>query len=140
MTPRPFTLPSLEAKFASYPDDADKALRMIREWIFDLAATDPAIGPITEALKWGEPAWLTPSGSGTTIRADWKAKSSATIAIYFNCNTDLIDRVRSHFDGILECEGNRAIILPLDQPIPSDPIKTCLGWALSYHRDKKAAR
>ncbi len=137
MTSRPFSPPDLDAKFASYPDDAGKALRTIREWIFDLAATNPAIGPITEAFKWGEPAWLTPSGSGTTIRADWKSKTPGQIAIYVNCQTDLIDRIRSHFDGILQCDGNRAVILPLDRPLPEEPVKTVLVWALTYHLDRR---
>ncbi|MFC4235191.1 DUF1801 domain-containing protein [Thalassospira xianhensis] len=127
----------LAAKLATYPDTATAALLKVRGWIFELAATDPAIGKITETLKWDEPAWLPPSQSGTTIRADWKSKAPDQIVIYVNCQTDLIDRVRSHFEGILQCEGNRAIILPLDRPLPEGPVKTALGWALTYHRDKR---
>jgi len=123
----PGTIPKLAAdlstKFACYPDDARSALMTIRGWIFELAANIP-IGMITETLKWREPAWITPSGSGTTIR-------------YVNCQTDLIDRARSHFDGVLECQGNRAILLALDRPFPEEAIKTVLGWALTYHQDRR---
>lgn len=136
----PGTIPKLAAdlstKFACYPDDARSARMTIRGWIFELAANIP-IGMITETLKWGEPAWITPSGSGTTIRADWKPKAPDRIAIYVNCQTDLIDRVRSHFDGVLECQGNRAILLALDRPFPEEAIKTVLGWALTYHQDRR---
>ncbi len=135
--PPPGLAVELAAKFATYPRKASAALMEVRGWIFELAATDPAIGKITETLKWGEPAWLTPSRSGTTIRADWKSKTPGQIAIYVNCQTDLIDRVRSHFEGILQCEGNRAIILPLDRPLPEGLVKTVLGWALTYHHDKR---
>ncbi|WP_417814763.1 DUF1801 domain-containing protein [Thalassospira alkalitolerans] len=138
---QPPELPAeLAAKFAGYPSNAYAALMQIRGWIFDLAADHPAIGEITETLKWGEPSWLTKPKAGTTIRADWKPKAPDQVAIYFNCKTDLIDRARSHFGDILECDGNRAIIIALDRPLPKAPIQICLGWALSYHQDKKAPR
>ncbi|WP_339860129.1 DUF1801 domain-containing protein [Thalassospira alkalitolerans] len=138
--PAPSQPPELAAKFAGYPSNAYAALMQIRGWIFDLAADHPAIREITETLKWGEPSWLTKPKVGTTIRADWKPKAPDQVAIYFNCKTDLIDRARSHFGDILECDGNRAIIIALDRPLPKAPIQICLGWALSYHQDKKAPR
>ncbi|WP_417834380.1 DUF1801 domain-containing protein [Thalassospira xiamenensis] len=126
----PGTIPKLAAdlstKFACYPDDARSALMTIRGWIFELAANIP-IGMITETLKWGEPAWVTPSGSGTTIRADWKPKAPDRIAIYVNCQTDLIDRVRSHFDGVLECQGNGRSCLRWIARFPKKQLKPCLA-------------
>ncbi|BDW95272.1 hypothetical protein MACH10_09570 [Thalassospira tepidiphila] len=109
----------------------------IRGWIFELAGEIDGVGPITESLKWGEPAWRPKSGSGITIRADWKTKTPDQVMIFFDCKTDLIDRTRSLLSIDLATEGNRAIILPLDRPLPEPAIKTALGWALTYHRDRK---
>ncbi|WP_254869492.1 DUF1801 domain-containing protein [Thalassospira lucentensis] len=111
----------------------------IRGWIFDIAQSDQTIGPLTESLKWGEPAWRAKSGSGITIRADWKAKTPDQVMVFFDCKTDLIDRTRSLLSADLTCEGNRAIILPFDQPLTEQALKTALGWALTYHLDRKAA-
>lgn len=134
----------IAAKFATYPDKPRQMLRTIRHWIFDLARNDGTIGALDESLKWGEPAWRPKSGSGTTIRADWKEKTPGQVMIFFDCKTDLIDRTRSLLSADLEsvshltCDGNRAIILSIHDHLPEDAVKTALGWALTYHRDRKA--
>jgi hypothetical protein len=129
---------NVPAKIATYPAPARAMLDQIRNWIFDLAAGMEGVGAIDESLKWGEPAWRPKSGSGTTIRADWKPKTPDQVMIFFDCKTDLIDRTRSLLPDPLTCEGNRAIILPVDQPLCENAIKTALGWALRYHLDRKA--
>jgi len=132
-----FANPYVAAKFKACPAVARQALMSIRDWIFELAAEIDGVGQITESLKWGEPAWRPKSGSGITIRADWKSKTPDQVMIFFDCKTDLIDRTRSLLSADLATEGNRAIILPLDRPLPEPAIKTALGWALTYHRDRK---
>lgn len=132
-----FASPDVSAKFNTCPAHARRALMSIRDWILELAGEIDGVGPITESLKWGEPAWRPKSGSGITIRADWKTKTPDQIMIFFDCKTDLIDRTRSLLSADLTTEGNRAIILPLDRPLPEPAIKTALGWALTYHRDRK---
>ncbi len=127
------------AKFASYPEPAAQMLLTIRNWIFELASANANIGKLGESLKWGEPAWRPKSGVGTTIRADWKDKSPDCVKIFFDCKTDLIDLTRSLLSADLECKGNRAIVLPLDRPLPEQAVKTALGWALSYHSDRKGS-
>ena len=127
------------AKFANYPEPAAQMLLTIRSWIFELASANANIGKLGESLKWGEPAWRPKSGVGTTVRADWKDKSPDCVKIFFDCKTDLINRTRNLLSAELECEGNRAIILPLDRPLPEEAVKTALGWALSYHRDRKGS-
>ncbi|QPO12815.1 DUF1801 domain-containing protein [Thalassospira sp. A40-3] len=137
MGSRDFASPDVAAKFNACPAHARRALMSIRGWILELAGEIDGVGPITESLKWGEPAWRPKSGSGITIRADWKAKTPDQVMIFFDCKTDLIDRTRSLLSADLATEGNRAIILPLDRPLPEPAIKTALGWALTYHRDRK---
>ncbi|NIY76940.1 DUF1801 domain-containing protein [Thalassospira sp. HF15] len=134
-----FANPDVSAKFNACPAAARRALMSIRDWVFELADEIDGVGPVGESLKWGEPAWRPKSGSGITIRADWKPATPDQVMIFFDCKTDLIDCTRSLLSAELATEGNRAIILPLDRPLPEGAIKTALGWALTYHRDRKKA-
>ena len=139
MSSQDFTNPDIAAKFKACPADARRVLMSIRDWIFELASEIDGVGTVTESLKWGEPAWRPKSGSGITIRADWKPATPDQVMIFFDCKTDLIDRTQSLLSVDLKTEGNRAIILPLDQPLSENAIKTALGWALTYHRDRKTS-
>jgi hypothetical protein len=132
-----FASPEIAAKFDGYPPTAKRQLMQIRQWIYDLAQSADGVGRLTESLKWGEPAWRPKSGAGATIRADWKEKKPDCVMVFFDCKTDLIDRTRSLLSAELTCEGNRAIILPFNKPLPENALKTALGWALTYHRDRK---
>lgn len=110
----------------------------LRELVFDVAAKTPAVGELQETLKWGEPAYLTAkTKSGSTVRMDWKPKSPDSIAIYFNCNTTLVDDFRSIFASDFEFEGNRAIVLKLKGPLPKKELSICIAASLTYHLDKK---
>ncbi|KJE34400.1 hypothetical protein UF64_15085 [Thalassospira sp. HJ] len=134
-----FASAEVAAKFNACPAAARRALMSIRDWVFELAGEIDGVGQVTESLKWGEPAWRPKSGSGITIRADWKPKAPDQVMIFFDCKTDLIDRTRSLLSADLATEGNRAIILPLDRPLPEPAIKTALSWALTYHLDRKSS-
>jgi len=66
-------MPPLPAQLATtiapWPAGAQAHFHTIRTAILSAAADTPHVGPITETLKWGQPAWLTQaSKSGTTIR------------------------------------------------------------------------
>ena len=122
-------------KFASYPAGVRAQLLDMRALILETAAEDPAIGPLEETLKWGEPAYLTTqSGSGSTLRIDWKTKAPDRYAIYFNCKTTLIQAFRTIFPGEFRFEGNRAIVFMTDEAVPMAALKFCIGAALTYHR------
>ena len=110
----------------------------LRELIFDLAAQSPEIGSLQETLKWGEPAYLTEqTKSGSTVRMDWKPKSPEKIAIFFNCNTTLVDSFRRMFPNDFEYEDNRAILLQVDRPLPKKELSFCISASLTYHLHKK---
>ena len=66
----------------------------LRSLVFETAAEMPQVGALEETLKWGEPAYLTPSRSGTTIRMDWKPRAPEVCALYFNCQTTLVETLR----------------------------------------------
>jgi hypothetical protein len=56
------------AVFKAYPPAVRTRLLALRELVFDVAATTPEVGRLTETLKWGQPSYLTAeSGSGTLV-------------------------------------------------------------------------
>lgn len=128
------------AVFDSYPQQHRKKMMALRKLIFEVAGSIEEVGTLTETLKWGEPAYLTSeSGTGTTIRIDWKVKRPDKYGVYFNCQTNLIKRFRTRYPSIFEFEGNRAILLDVNKPLPLQQLSKCLAEALVYHRDKRSA-
>jgi hypothetical protein len=118
-----------------YPEAVRARLLEIREVIFATAAQTEGVGPLTETLKWGEPAYLTEtSKSGSTVRLGTTRSAPGECAVLFNCNTTLVDTFRTHFADVFAFEGNRALIVPTAGPLPEKPLVLCLRGALTYHR------
>ena len=123
------------AVFSTFPTIVRTRLLEVRELIFETAAAIESVGPLTETLKWGEPAYLTQAtGSGSTIRLGWLRSSERACAVLFNCRTTLIDDFRSQFPDVFAYEKNRAILLDGRKPLPKAPLSACLAMALTYHR------
>ncbi|WP_269929441.1 DUF1801 domain-containing protein [Aminobacter sp. HY435] len=134
LVPRPI----LDA-LSRHPEQVRTRLLDIRGLIFEVAAEVDGVGPLTETLKWGEPAYLTQaSGSGSTVRLGATRSFPDRCAVFFTCNTTLVETFRSHLGGELEFEGNRAVILPADAAIPEAALAFCLRSALTYHQRKGA--
>ena len=132
-----FQDPAVSAKFQAYPPNARQKLLELRKLIVETAAETNGVGELEEVLKWGEPAYLTSkSGSGSTIRIDWKKAKPGQCAMYFNCKTDLVDTFRTIFPNELKFEGSRAIILEVAEPVPTDILRICISAALTYHKSK----
>jgi hypothetical protein len=119
----------LKSKFNAYPKAAQVALLEIRSLILDVAEQQK-LGAVEETLKWGEPSYLVKGGS--TVRFDWKEKTPEQFFIFFNCKTKLIDTFRELYSDDLEFQGNRAIILNLNAPIPITIVQHCIELALTY--------
>lgn len=130
--------PAVARTFASYPPAVRKKLLALRELIFRTAASTPGVGELEETLKWGEPAYLTArTGSGSTLRIAWRKARPAEYAIFFNCNTSLVETFRTMFPHGLRFEGNRAIVLDEAQDIPVDALALCIEAALTHHLRRK---
>jgi hypothetical protein len=126
---------AVASTFDAFPDRIRRRLLEVRSLIFETAAGLEGVGPLTETLKWGEPAYLTEAtGSGSTIRLGWFRSSKGDCAVLFNCRTSLIDDFRSQFPGVFVFEKNRAILLDSRKPLPHTALSACLGMALAYHR------
>ncbi len=129
--------PEVEAVLASFPGAVRERLLETRALIFELSRSLEA-GPLTETLKWGEPAYLTEaSKSGSTVRLGWKVAEPDRCQLYFNCKTDLVDRFRSQFPEAFAFKGDRCLSFEASAPIPEVPLRACLSMALTYHRDKR---
>lgn len=125
--------------FEAYPSAMRPRLLALRQLIFETAATTEGVGPLDETLKWGEPAYVTSqSRSGSTIRIDWKKKTPSQYAMYFNCQTRLIETFRTLFPRDFRFEGNRAIVFDESDTVPRDALAFCIAAALTYHRGKSA--
>jgi hypothetical protein len=121
-----------------YPPKIRRKLFVVRELIFKTAAGIPGVGRLEESLKWGEPAYLTTdSGSGSTVRLGWVRSKPTLFAVYFNCNTTLVDTFRTLYPTGLRFEGNRAIVFAEDDELPFADLSACIAASLTYHRDKR---
>ncbi|CAN7413037.1 DUF1801 domain-containing protein [Rhizobium sp. LjRoot98] len=124
-----------------YPDAVRRRLLQVRDLIFAVAAETEGVGPLTETLKWGEPAYLTEtSKSGTTIRLGASRSAPDQCAVFVNCQTTLIDTFRAHFADDFTFEGQRALLFPATGDFRREPLVLCLRAALTYHRQKAAQK
>ena len=125
--------PIIAERIESYPETANAKFREIRSLIFEIAKNNE-LGQIEETLKWGQPSYL--SKSGSTIRIDWQRKNPQSIDIFFNCKTILVETFKEIFNEDLSYRGNRVVEVSLEKPIPQE-LETCILMALNYHKLKK---
>ena len=110
----------------SYPDNIKSKMENLRSLILETACKLKHIQEIEETLKWSEPSYLVKKGS--TIRIDWKSKNPDQYAIYFNCNTNLIETFKMIYKDLFKYEKNRAIIFDLEEELPKKELKTASKW------------
>lgn len=126
--------PAVAAVFEAYPARVRTSLLVLRDLILTTAEQTPGVGAITETLKWGQPAYLPVKPRiGTTVRIDRVKSDDAAYAIYFHCQTTLIDDFRSMFANTFTFEGNRAILLSAGQRPDEAALRRCVAMALTYH-------
>lgn len=120
-------------KFEMYPELIARKLNRIRELILEVVSEN-GLGEVEETLKWGEPSYLVNGGS--TVRFDWKAKNPDRYAVYFNCNTRLVDTFKEIYGDLFAYEGNRAILFGTTDSIHEEQLKHCIKLSLTYHKIK----
>jgi hypothetical protein len=133
--------PDIEAAIGAYPEPVQTALRDLRGLVLDTASQTPGVGTVEEALRWGQPSFLTTeSGSGSTVRIDGFRNDPSKIAIFFHCRSGLVEQFRALYGDTLNFVGDRAIELRVGAPLPKAPLKHCVALALTHHSRKKAAK
>lgn len=133
--------PAVEAVFGAYPRPVKAKLQALRQLIFDTAKTTAGVGALEEALKWGQPSYLTSqTKSGSTVRIDQVKAVAGQYAVYFHCQTDLVETFRELYPE-LRYGGNRSILLDATERMPEAALRHCIALALTYHlRKRKNAR
>ena len=130
--------PAVDAVFAAYPKPLRAKLLALRRLIFDTAKTTKGVGAVEETLKWGQPSYLTPdTKSGSTVRIDQVKSATNQYAVYFHCQTDLVETFRELYPKELRYGGNRSILLNAQDEIPEAPLRHCVALALTYHLNKR---
>ncbi|QAX31566.1 DUF1801 domain-containing protein [Leisingera sp. NJS204] len=127
----PFASPGIEAAFDVLDPQARVGLLALRGLIFDTAAQTPEAGRVEEALRWGQPSYLTPERkTGTTLRLG--VPKGARFALFVHCQSRLIPEFAAAFPAWDRFEGTRAVLF--NDPAEVEPIRH--GWlikrALTY--------
>lgn len=133
-----FADPAVQAAFDAYPKPLRPKLLALRRLILDTAMNTEGVGAIEETLKWGQPSYLTPeTKSGSTIRIDAIKANSGQYAVYFHCQTNLVETFRELYPSDFSYGGNRCIILNAADDVPEPPLRHCVALALTYHLKKR---
>lgn len=129
---------AIDAVFEAYPPPVKSRLLALRRMIFDTAKATKGVGKLEEALKWGQPSYLTTeSKSGSTVRIDQLKNEAGGYAVYFHCQTDLVETFRERYPE-LRYGGNRSILLDVSEKLPEAALRHCIALALTYHARKKS--
>ena len=130
--------PKVAAAFSSYPKQVRMKLLALRRLILQTASATDGVGALEETLKWGQVSYLTSeSKSGSTIRIDQVKSESGRYALYFHCQTSLVETFRQLYPE-LAYGGNRCILLDASDEIPKDALRHCVALALTYHASKRS--
>jgi hypothetical protein len=120
------------AAFDAFPDESRQVLLAARAEVFAAASGYPRIGPLTETLTWGEPAYLTEeTRSGSTLRL---ALSGGAPAMLVNCRTTLVEEVRARCADAFRYDGTRGILLA---GAPAEAVRHAAWLVLTYHLRKR---
>ena len=122
----------IKNKYQSYPPHIKKEMLDLRKFILEIVSKDSEIDFTEEALKWGEPSFMTKS-SGSTLRIDWKEKSPEYISLFVNCQTKLISIFKELYPNDFEYVGNRELRLPLKGKYSKVKLKKCIELVLKYN-------
>ncbi len=76
----------VRAVFDQLTPDVRRGLMRLRDLIFEVAAGLDDVDPISEELRWGQPSYLTKTGS--TLRLG--ASKQGGFALFAHCQTTII--------------------------------------------------
>lgn len=126
------------AVFDAYPKEIKPKLMFLRQLIFDVASRTDEVGELEETLKWGQPSYLTAqTKSGSLVRIDQIKNQEGKYAMYFHCQTTLVDTFKEMYRGQFEFGGNRSIIFSTKNTVPVNELRQCISMALTYHLNKR---
>ena len=75
------------------------------------------------------------------VRIDQVKSAANQYAVYFHCQTDLVETFRELYPTEFSYGGNRSILLNAADDVSEPALRHCVALALTYHLNKrKAAR
>ena len=126
------------AVFDAYPKEIKLKLMFLRQLIFDVASRTDGVGEIEETLRWGQPSYLTTqSRSGSLVRIGQIKSQKGKYAMYFHCQTTLVDTFKEMYQDVFKFGGNRSINFSEEDKVPVAALSQCISMALTYHLNKK---
>ena len=130
----PFSDSLVEQIFLGYPVNIRVRMYALRDLIYTTASKIGVVNTLVETLKWGEPSYL--SESGSTVRIGWKQNEPQSYRMYFHCQTKLVETFREIYTKNFVFEGNRAIRFELSAVPDLLRLESCVEAALTYHKVK----
>ena len=113
-------------------------LMHLRHLILATASTTAGVAELEETLRWGRPSYLTTkSKSGSMIRIDRVKSKEGQYAMYFHCQTALVETFRELYPNYLKYDGNRSIIFDENDELPEVALRHCISLALTYKLVKR---
>lgn len=124
--------------FKHHSSPLRSALLDMRNIILDVAQSIEGVGPIEEALRWGQLSFITTrTKSGSTIRIDALRSDPNKYAVYVHCQSGLIDDFRTRYPKQMTYIDQRSIEFTVGEPLPMAELKHCISLALTFHLRKK---
>jgi hypothetical protein len=133
----PFDDPAVADAFAAFDDGVRPRLLELRELVFATARAEN-VGPIRESLKWGQPSYVPAARrTGSPLRL---GLIGGAAAVFFHCQTTLVDSFRREHGEDLRFEGNRAVIVGQRRRLPREALTDCIRAALTYRQRRTRGR
>ncbi len=124
--------------FNTYPKPIRERLLALRQMIYDVAGKTPGVGKVEEALRWGQPSYLTSeTGSGSTIRIDQIRNEPGKYGMYFICTSGLVEEFKELYRNEMSFGGNRSIVFDVADRLPNAALRHCISLALTHHLRKR---
>ena len=129
----------VQAAYDACTDPVRLGMLRLRELVFAQAALMPQIGPLTEALRWGEPAFLTlQTGAACSLRIG--PVKQGGFGLFVHCKSGLIPAFQAGPGAGLRFSGTRAVLFDSAAAIDPVQISLLIAQALGFHIAKRARR
>lgn len=119
-----------------YPVELNDKLLYLKSLIYGQADLNPKVGEIEESLKWGQLSYVSKNRSGTPIRLGIEKKMPGYFGLYVNCSTTVINDVKHIYGDKFQYDGNRGLMLKVDEQLPELEIRHIIDIILCYHINK----
>lgn len=122
----------VQAVYDACTPPARHGLHQLRGLILEQAELMPQIGPVTEALRWGQPAFLTLDTAAACSLRIGPVKGQG-FGLFVHCQTGLIAAFATGAGAGLRFSGTRAVLFAPQDRIDPAQISVLIGQALGYH-------